>query len=187
MPMDIEHEGTKLTVYTQAELDTAVAGAKTGLLSEEDARKMVDSAAAKARREAESKLGELQAELAKAGNSAERVTALEKQIAEQAGKLTGSEKTLQGIKALAKGGLSIEQAEFLLQHPKFAEAKFDSDEGVTAALESAKSLGLTIGTPAAAPPPPNGGGGSPTPPAGPQKPEGLGASIMAHYQKQAGA
>ena len=185
MPIEIEQNGVKQTVFTQAELDTAIAGAKTGLLSDEDARKMVDSAAAKARREAEAKLGTLQDELAKAGNSAEKITGLEKQIAEQAGKLTGSEKTLNGIKALAKGGLSIEQAEFLLQHPKFAEASFDSEDGVKAALESAKSLGLTIGTPPVTPPA-NGGGGSPSGAAPPQKPEGLGASIAAHYQKQAG-
>jgi len=91
MPMTIDHEGKKLTVFTQEELDTAVAGAKSGLLSEDDAKKLADSAAAKARREAESKVKDLQDDLAKSGNSAEKIAQLEKQITEQAGKITGAE------------------------------------------------------------------------------------------------
>ncbi len=162
MPMEIEHEGKKLTVYTKDELDTAVAGAKTGLLSEDEAKKLADSAAAKARREAEADLKKLQEELAKSGNSAERIAELEKQITEQAGKLACSEKMLSGIKALTKGGMTVEQAEFLLQHPKFADAKFDSEDGVKTAMESAAALGIKPSDGKPPTPPANGAKGSPS-------------------------
>jgi hypothetical protein len=185
MPMEIEHDGKKLTVYTKDEVDAAVTAAKTDTLTKEDAQKLADSAAAKARREAEGELKKLQDELAKSGNSAEKIAQLEKQIAEQAGKITGSEKQLAGIRALVNGGLTLDQAEFLIAHPKFGDAKLDSDDGVKAALESAKGLGFA---PATATPPKsksNGAPGSPTE-RGDAKPATFRDAVKAHYTESKG-
>ena len=46
MPQEIEINGVKTTVFTQDEYNTAMAGAKAGLLTAEDAQKLSDSAAA---------------------------------------------------------------------------------------------------------------------------------------------
>lgn len=144
MPREIEIEEngqkSKLTVYTQQELDAATAAAKAGLVSEDDAKKLADSAAAKARREAETKLTELQGELAKAGKSAEQIQALQAQITEQAGKITGAERTLKGLKVLAGAGLAPATAEQLLALPALAGADFDKEEGQKAAIDGLKTL-----------------------------------------------
>lgn len=190
MPLEIEHEGKKITVYTREELDGAVSAAKTGLLSEEDAKRLADSAAAKARREAEGKLTELQAELAKAGKSAEQIAALEKQIAEQAGKIACSERTLKGIKALSAAGLTPAAAEQLLALPALAEADFDTPEGQAKAAETLKSTfpalfasGDTSGGKQAANLQPAGGvGASPAKTEG--KPASLSEAVLAHYTKK---
>ena len=170
MPREIEENGKRVVLFTQEEVDAAVTAAKAGLLSEEDAKRLADSAAAKARREAEARLGELQRELEKAGKSAEQVAELQRQIAEQAGKLTGADRTLAGIKALVRAGLSPDAAENLLALPALAGVDFASEEGQKRAVEGVKAVfpQLFPAAPADAPPAPTftplgGVGGSPAP------------------------
>lgn len=140
MPIEIDQDGKKVSVFTQEELDAAVGTATTGLLSKDDAEKLANTAAAKARREAEGKLGDLQAELAKAGNSAARVAELEKQIADATGQVAGTGRKLAGLKVLAKAGLAVDTAEQLLALPALADADFSKEDGQKKAVEAVKAL-----------------------------------------------
>ncbi len=163
-------------------MKTAVAGAQSGL-SEEDARKMADTAAAKARREAEGELKKLQDELAKSTGNADKAAELEKQIAEQGAKLAANERMVQGIKAFAGSGLTVAQAEFLLQHPTFQATDFAKPEAVTAAIDSAKALGIAPASATPPPPPPPNGLPKPPDPSGTPATPSLRAGIQAEYTK----
>lgn len=168
MPIEIEQDGKKVTVYT-----------------EDEAKKLADSAAAKARREAEGKLAELQQELAKSGQSAEKVAALEKQIAEQAGKLTTAERTLKGMKVLAGAGLAPAVAEQLLHLPALAEVNFDEEAGRKQAVDGLKGMFPQLFEQEAQQrqsfAPLGGVGGSPSPGAGALDNEALGKLSMEEY------
>ena len=187
MPMDIDQDGKKLTVYTKEELDNAVAGAKTGLLTAEEAERMANTRAAAARKETQTDIDKLKEQLAKAGTP-EQIAEINQKLVDAEAAKGAADQRLLNIKSLVKTGLTMEQADFLIQHPTFKDAKYD-DEGIKATLESAKAIGITPAAAASGASSGAGGGqqqrfggnGGGNGGGGEAKPTTLNEAIAAHY------
>lgn len=156
MPTQVEIDGKSVTVYTEeehkqllgeattkakAEVEAAAATARDGLLTKEQADKLVNSAAAKARVESQAKIEELTKQLAEAAGNPEKLAGLEKQLAEATTGKAAAERKLLGITRLAGATkVPLTAAEQLVNLPMFADVDFADAEQVKAAVEQFVTL-----------------------------------------------
>lgn len=173
MPFEIEHEGARVSVYTDDDVHTAVAAAREGLIAPDEAQRLADSAAAHARRAADGDIKALQAQLAQAATVGAELDAVKRALAAAADERTAAQRTLAGVKVLLGAGVAPAVAEELLALPSMASSDFTTESGAQAALETLRAqfpvlVSGALGAPAAggAGVGPRGGvGSSPTPPA----------------------